>query len=485
MNRDSGIALTETNVTNHPHRLAIVTALCLAFSLTWTPARAQTVTDPTTAEFDPSTDHNTTVNTYELGFYTIGASVPFQVIQLGKPAPQGDGKIRVNFSTLGPRPAPGINYESRVSAVGAGGTGTSTISNLFVFTPCAYGAAPTSQTMVTAGGSASVAVTTPNGCGWTATSNAGWITVTTGATGSGNGTMNYSVAANATTSIRSGTLTVAGQTITVTQNPAPCSYTVAPTTQSMAAGAGTASATVTTTAGCTWTTVSNATWITVTTGATGTGNGSANYSVTANAGVLRTGTLTMAGRTLTVTQSAPCAFTVLPTTQSMAAAAGTASAAVTTTTGCTWATVSNATWITVTSGATGTGNGSANYSVTANAGVLRTGTLTVAGRTLTVSQSACAFTVSPTTQTMAATGGTFSVTVTTTAGCAWTATSAVGWTTVTGGSGTGSGTVTYSVAVNTGAARSTGLTVAGQTVSLSQGATLVPAPPANLIITSG
>jgi all-beta uncharacterized protein len=46
---------------------------------------------------------------------------------------------------------------------------------------------------------------------------ASWITITSGS-GSGNGTVTYSVAANSSTTSRSGSLTVAGQTVTVSQD---------------------------------------------------------------------------------------------------------------------------------------------------------------------------------------------------------------------------------------------------------------------------
>ncbi len=62
-----------------------------------------------------------------------------------------------------------------------------------------------------------MSVTAPAGCTWTAVSNVSWITITSSSSGSGSGTVSYSVAANTSTSQRSGTLTVAGKTITVTQ----------------------------------------------------------------------------------------------------------------------------------------------------------------------------------------------------------------------------------------------------------------------------
>jgi hypothetical protein len=55
-----------------------------------------------------------------------------------------------------------------------------------------------------------------SGCGWTATSNVTWISITSGSSGVGDGTVNYSVAANGGVR-RSGTITIAGQVFTVKQ----------------------------------------------------------------------------------------------------------------------------------------------------------------------------------------------------------------------------------------------------------------------------
>ena len=63
----------------------------------------------------------------------------------------------------------------------------------------------------------SVGVTAGTGCSWTATSNAGWITITSGSSGSGNGTVNYSVSANTSSNARTGTLTIAGRAFSVMQ----------------------------------------------------------------------------------------------------------------------------------------------------------------------------------------------------------------------------------------------------------------------------
>ena len=124
------------------------------------------------------------VTRYDLEFYNPGAASPFQVNSLGKPNPAADGLIRVLLSTVLPSlPSTGIVYESTVSAVGPGGTGRSARSNTFIFTaPCSYSIAPTSQALGAGGGAGNATVTAGSGCGWTAASNAGWISVTSGAT---------------------------------------------------------------------------------------------------------------------------------------------------------------------------------------------------------------------------------------------------------------------------------------------------------------
>jgi len=82
---------------------------------------------------------------------------------------------------------------------------------------CTYILNPTQQDITAAGGPGSVGVSAATGCPWTASSDVAWITVTAGLSGSGNGTVVYSVAANSSTSSRTGTLTVAGNTLKVIQ----------------------------------------------------------------------------------------------------------------------------------------------------------------------------------------------------------------------------------------------------------------------------
>ncbi|HKP71801.1 MAG TPA: M36 family metallopeptidase, partial [Pyrinomonadaceae bacterium] len=83
-----------------------------------------------------------------------------------------------------------------------------------------------------------------------------------------------------------------------------CTFSISPTSASVASGGGTGSVSVTAGTGCTWSAVSNASFITITAGASGSGNGTVSYSVASNtATTSRTGTLTIAGQTFTVNQS--------------------------------------------------------------------------------------------------------------------------------------------------------------------------------------
>ena len=82
-----------------------------------------------------------------------------------------------------------------------------------------------------------------------------------------------------------------------------CTYSIAPTSSSAASGGGTGTVSVTTQSGCNWAAVSNSPFITVTSGNSGSGSGTVAYSVASNSGAQRTGTLTIAGRTFTLTQA--------------------------------------------------------------------------------------------------------------------------------------------------------------------------------------
>ena len=83
---------------------------------------------------------------------------------------------------------------------------------------CAPNVSPSQVIVSRAGETAQISVTTPAGCGWTATSTVEWITFRSGATGAGSGTLIVSVAARSGWLMpRFGLIIVAGSPIVVIQ----------------------------------------------------------------------------------------------------------------------------------------------------------------------------------------------------------------------------------------------------------------------------
>ena len=101
---------------------------------------------------------------------------------------------------------------------------------------------------------------------------------------------------------------------------------------------------------------------------------------------------------------------------------------------------------------------------------------TATPRTITVQNtgtcsggSSCSYRLTSITTSFGASGGTGTVSVSTTAGCSWQATKTGSWISLTGNtSGSGSGSVPFSVASNSGPARSGQIAVADQSLAISQ-----------------
>jgi hypothetical protein len=241
-----------------------------------------------------------------------------------------------------------------------------------------------------------------------------------------------------------------------------CNYAIAPASQSIGSDGGTATVTVTASAGCPWTAASSASWVSITTGATGTGNGSVAYTATAHTGTdNRIATLTIATQTHTVTQQgrpAGCTLSLAPASVDLPKDAASGSFAVNVQGGCAWTAISNADWLLVTSSPTGSGSATVSYAVSRNNAITsRTGAIAVGQETFIVRQQGdvgnCQFTVTPVAFEPCMSATTLRVTVTTDAVCPWTATSAAGWIGLSRTSGTGSATVDLSVGENYDAPR--------------------------------
>jgi uncharacterized protein (TIGR03437 family) len=374
---------------------------------------------------------------------------------------------------------------------------------------CNFTLAATGQSFGAAGGTGSVALTTdPASCAWTATSNAEWITITSGASGAGNGTINFTVAPGNSGNPRTGTLNIAGRSFVVTQTG--CNFNITPTSKSFPAAGGADNITITASpSACTWTATSDSSWITFPSGSGGAGNGALNYAVAANTGATRSGKITIAEQTVTISQLGdPSVCAVTPATIgavlrgeltsndcrspvrgssfyadrfSFNATAG-ASVAVE------FLSVSYSGYpyygylylISPNGSVLADGyripsggfinlpaSGVYTIEVTSSSTSYTTGTYVIS---LTQGTAGCNYSISATSQSFAATGANGSLNVSAGSACLWTAISDSEWLTVnSGANATGSGAVGYRVAANTSPNPRYGkLIVAGRTVNVTQ-----------------
>jgi all-beta uncharacterized protein len=386
---------------------------------------------------------------------------------------------------------------------------------------CEVSATNNTPDLPAAGGSGSVTVNTSRDCLWSASADASWLSLST-VSGQGAATLNYSAAPNSSGTPRHGRLVVAQQSLDVTQAAAPCRYGASPETLNFDEKSHDASVSLTVTDGCSWTVRTDANWIGDPSPASGVGSGTITFTVAANGGPARNGSLTVGNATVRVNQAAAassspapvpppnptpqpvpsptptptpspaptpapspapspaptptptptptCSYSIKPTYYNSGKGPDDIIVNVTTGSSCTWTTSTNASWVTIESGRTGTGTGTVRLVIPANAGPPRSTIVTVAGNPLTLTQEGpCVATIKPRWYDAGRGPDDILISVTADAACSWKAASTVPWVTVTdGATGTGNGTVRLLVQPNSGPARSVTLTIAGQPFDLRQ-----------------
>jgi len=118
-----------------------------------------------------------------------------------------------------------VTFEVRENFTSSARSGTLTIGGLSYSVvqdgglgeDCNYGMFPTAIAYPSGGGSGTINVICENRCAWQALSNAGWVTITSGTPGIGDGVVGYTVAVNPGPGGRSATITVAGLTFRIKQ----------------------------------------------------------------------------------------------------------------------------------------------------------------------------------------------------------------------------------------------------------------------------
>lgn len=126
-----------------------------------------------------------------------------------------DGTVEVASAVLEPLADRRLIFARGRSSSGAWGPVRA------VFTPapgCTAVLSPASRSVAAEGGSGTVAVTLPSGCAWIASTVATWITITDGSTGTGPGSVSYSIAPNPSATPRSGVIAIGGQSFMVSED---------------------------------------------------------------------------------------------------------------------------------------------------------------------------------------------------------------------------------------------------------------------------
>jgi hypothetical protein len=111
----------------------------------------------------------------------------------------------------------GEDERGEIYVVDLAGSVSQIVASQIVATPCHGAISPAVAKFRAAGGSGEMTVSTEPECGWTAMSNASWITIAAPGAGTGRGAVRYSVAPFAG-HLRVGTVAIAGEIFTVGQS---------------------------------------------------------------------------------------------------------------------------------------------------------------------------------------------------------------------------------------------------------------------------
>ena len=171
---------------------------------------------------------------------------------------------------------------------------------------CTFTLSATNLALTDLGGARSVKVKAQGtNCLWAAMSNDPFITITGDSSGTGQGMVHYTVAANTNAVARVGTMTIAGQTFTIEEAAAPCEFMLGETEAGFSSQGGSSNVTVTANGTtCSWKALVSGSFIKINSGGSGAGDGTVHYTVEANAKrASRKGTITLGKDKLTIVQA--------------------------------------------------------------------------------------------------------------------------------------------------------------------------------------
>lgn len=385
------------------------------------------------------------------------------------------------------------NTASRSGTITIAGSTFSVSQRAAELPACTYSLSATSHSFAAGGGSVDVSVDTPSTqCTWSVSENETWLSVS-GSSWSGDGTVRITAGANTSTSSRTGVVTIAGQSFTVNQAGASgsCSCSISPTSKSFTSAGGTVDVTIMTGSSCSWTAGDSMNWVSLSR-TSGVGSGTLRITVSENKTYYdRSGTVSIGGKTFTITQSktTACSFSISPTSKAFDSAGGSVTVSVSAGSSCTWSVSESLSWVS-TARTNEAGSGSVRISVQPNTSTSsRSGTVTIAGKSFTVSQSgapSCTYSISPQSKAFDASGGSVTVAVrTSTSSCSWAVQNIPSWVSVSRRNGTGNANITITAAANSSTSRSGKITIAGNIFSISQNGVARTSPKSLLLSPAG
>jgi hypothetical protein len=288
-------------------------------------------------------------------------------------------------------------------------TGFVTKIDLGSATACTFSLSPGNLSVPFSGGTVSASVSAPAGCPWEAIPAAPWLTVQTPTHGTGPGTITVAAASNASNlSARAGAVTVGASAASVSQPGGSCSTPqFVPASLSIDQTGGTGDIAVQAPASCSLAASTAASWITINGVAATAGGALVSYTIAADTGLPRSGTISIGSAAYTVNQvGSVCGYSAnISSSSPVAPAGGTLTVTITASGTCSWTASANVPWIGV-SPANGTGNGIVTLQISPNPGTsLRSGTVLTAGLSFTVTQTGVQA-VPPTADSVAPSSGT-------------------------------------------------------------------------------
>jgi hypothetical protein len=154
-----------------------------------------------------------------------------------------------------------------------------------------------------------VTVNAPAGCSWTTTVSGTFLTLSGGTSAQPRGTLEINASENRGAE-RTGTITVGNSTASVRQTAPACEFRVTPSVLSFPDNGGGAAIDVALIRGgtCPWTATSTSEFVTFPGAASGIGTGSLSVAVDPNLDVARVGQIAVAGQSVTVNQTGPCRY---------------------------------------------------------------------------------------------------------------------------------------------------------------------------------